>query len=140
MSMSIKQPKQIKQTFILQIDNFLNELCTIFPDNGEILLLNEKYILIKSANSNLVIEYFLEFIYPFKNQIISEDEKFFISGGGQEDIKNNSGLKFRDNIKKLWISEMSDENKVIIWKYFKIFILLSEKYIFENIEIMEQIN
>jgi hypothetical protein len=135
--MSIKQMKQTKQTFILQIDNFLNELCTIFPDNGEIQLLNEKYILIKSANSNLVIEYFVEFIYPFKNQIISEDEKFFISGGGQEDIKNNSGLKFRDNIKKLWISEMSDENKVIIWKYFKIFILLSEKYIFENIEITE---
>lgn len=127
----------IKQTFIQQIDNFLNELCTIFPHNGEIQLLNEKYILIRSANSNLVIEYFVEFIYPFKNQIMSEDEKFFISGGGQEDLKNNSGLKFRDNIKKLWISEMSDENKEIIWKYFKIFILLSEKYIFENMKSME---
>lgn len=124
----------IKQTFIQQIDNFLNELCTIFPHNGEIQLLNEKYILIRSANSNLVIEYFVEFIYPFKNQIISEDEDFFISGGGQEEIKNNSGLKFRDNIKKLWINEMSDENKEIIWKYFKIFILLSEKYILENIK------
>jgi hypothetical protein len=27
---------------------------------------------------------------------------------------------------------MSDENKEIIWKYFKIFILLCEKYILEN--------
>jgi len=126
----------IKQTFIQQIDNFLNELCTIFPHNGEIQLLNEKYILIRSANSNLVIEYFVEFIYPFKNQIISEDEIFFISGGGQEEIKNNSGLKFRDNIKKLWVTEMSDENKEIIWKYFKIFILLSEKYILENMKNM----
>jgi len=127
----------IKKTFIQQIDNFLNELCTIFPNNGEIQLLNEKYILIRSSNSNLVIEYFIEFIYPFKNQIMAEDVSFFISGGGQEDIKNNSGLKFRDNIKKLWISEMSDENKEIIWKYFKIFILLSEKYILENIKNVE---
>ena len=28
---------------------------------------------------------------------------------------------------------MSDENKEIIWKYFKLFILLCEKYIIENI-------
>jgi hypothetical protein len=28
---------------------------------------------------------------------------------------------------------MSDENKEIIWKYFKIFIILSEKYILETL-------
>ena len=35
----------------------------------------------------------------------------------------------RNNLKNLWISEMSDDNKTVVWKYFKIFILLSEKYI-----------
>ena len=62
---------------------------------------------------------------------MSQDETFFLSGGGQEEIKNTSGLKFRDNIKKLWENEMSDENKDIIWKYFKIFVVLCEKYIIE---------
>ena len=124
----------IKQIFLQQIDNFINELCTIFPSNMEIKLLSEKYNLIKSSNSKLVVTYFIEFIYPYKNQIMEQDDNFFLGGGGQEEIKNNSGLKFRDNIKKLWISKMSDENKEIVWKYFKIFIILCEKYIMEELK------
>lgn len=121
----------IKQIFLQQTDNFINELSNIFLNNGEITLLKEKYFIIRSANSKLILEYFVEFIYPCKNQIMSQDETFFLSGGGQEEIKNTSGLKFRDNIKKLWENEMSDENKDIIWKYFKIFVVLCEKYIIE---------
>jgi len=122
-----------KQIFLQQLDNFINELCTIFPSNNDILLFREKYLLIKSANSKLVVEYFIRFIYPLKIKVMEKDESFFLDGGGQEEVKDSSGLKFRDNIKNLWISEMSDENKEIIWKYFKIFILLCEKYINENI-------
>ena len=122
----------VKQIFLQQIDNFLNELCTLFSKNKELLLLNEKYKLLKSANSKLVIEYFIQYIYPFKQKIINQEEVFFLEGGGQDDIKDNSGLKLRDNIRNLWISEMSDDNKEIIWKYFKIFILLCEKYVVEQ--------
>lgn len=122
----------VKQIFLQQTDNFINELTTIFPKNNEILLLKEKYNLIKSANSKLIIEYFVKFIYPLKNQITNEDEQFFLGGGGQDEVKDTSGLKFRDNIKNIWISEMSDENKEIIWRYFKIFIVLCEKYIIDT--------
>jgi hypothetical protein len=119
----------IKQTFLQQTDNFINELCTIFPKNNAILLFREKYTFIRTANSKLILEYFVNYIYPFKQKIMDQDESFFLDGGGQDEIKDTSGLKFRDNIKSLWIEEMSDENKEIIWKYFKIFILLCEKYI-----------
>lgn len=122
----------VKQIFLQQIDNFLNELCNLFSKNKELLLLNEKYKLLKSANSKLVIEYFIQYIYPYKQKIINQEEVFFLEGGGQDDIKDNSGLKLRDNIRNLWISEMSDDNKEIIWKYFKIFILLCEKYVVEQ--------
>ena len=122
----------VKQVFLQQLDNFINELCTIFPNSKDILVFREKYFMVKSANSKLVIEYFIQYIYPFKQIILKEDENFFLDGGGQDEIKDNSGLKFRDNIKTLWISEMSNENKEIIWKYFKIFIILCEKYIVEN--------
>ena len=122
----------VKQIFLQQIDNFLNELCTLFCKNNEILLLREKYNLLKCANSKLVIEYFIKYIYPFKQKIMDQDESYFLEGGGQDDIKDNSGLKLRDNIKQLWISQMSDDNKTIIWKYFKVFILLCEKYVAEQ--------
>ena len=32
----------------------------------------------------------------------------------------------------MWKNEMKDENKKIVWKYFKTFILLIDKYIVEN--------
>lgn len=124
----------VKHVFLQQTDNFINELSNIFPNNGEITLLKEKYFLIRSANSKLILEYFVQFVFPFKNQIVNQDEKFFLLGGGQEEIKHTSGLKFRDNIKNLWINKMSDENKEIIWQYFKMFIILSEKYILENMK------
>jgi len=121
-----------KQIFIQQTDNFMNELCSIFPSDGELLLFREKYNLIRSANSKLILEYFVIYIYPFKTQILDKDERFFLDGGGQDELKDSSGLKFRDNIKNLWTSKMSDENKEIIWKYFNLFILLCEKYVIEN--------
>jgi hypothetical protein len=124
----------VKQILLQQIDNFINELCTIFPKSNDILIFREKYILVKSANSKLVIEYFIQFIYPLKKKIMDHDESFFLDGGGQEEIKDTSGLKFRDNIKTLWIAEMSSENKEVIWKYFKIFVILCEKYIMENMK------
>ena len=121
-----------KQILLQQIDNFTSELCTIFPQNNEILLLKEKYSMVKSMNSKLVIEYIVQHIYPLKQMILEQNEDFFLNGGGQEEIKDNTGLRFRDNICKLWVSQMTDENKEIVWKYFKVFVILSEKYIKEQ--------
>ena len=125
----------IKNSLLQQIDNFMEDFLKIFPHKVEIQLFIQKYNLIRSANSNLVIEYFIKYIYPNKKQILEGDENFFIAGGGQEELKDNNGLKLRDTMKNLWISETSKENKDIIWKYFKVFILLSEKYIMENVKI-----
>ncbi len=124
----------VKQILLQQIDNFIKELCTIFPNNNEIQLFGEKYDFVRSANSSLVVDYFVQFVYPHKQQIMSQNEDFFLNGGGQEELTDTSGLKLRDNIKTLWVSEMSNENKAIIWKYFKVFIALSEKYIIETLK------
>ena len=122
----------ITQIFLQQTDNFNNDLVNIFPNNGEILVLQQKYNFIRSANSKLIIEYFIEFIFPYKEKIKNKDEDFFIEGGGQSEIKNKSGLKLKDNIKTLWLNQMSSDNKEIIWKYFNVFALLCGKYIAER--------
>ena len=124
----------IKQTFLQNIDNFINDLCTIFPHSRDISLLKEKYYLAKDIDNKIIITYFVQYIYPHKQRIINQDETFFIEGGGQEEVKESNGLKFRDNLKNLWLNEISNDNKMIIWKYFKIFIVLCEKYILENLD------
>lgn len=123
-----------KLIIITQISNFINDLNTSFPDNSDIKIFKEKFILLKGINSQLILDYFITFVYPFKDTIKNEDEDFFLDGGGQENIKDSSGLNLRNNIKGLWINEMSPENKKVVWKYFKTFILLIDKYIIENVK------
>jgi len=120
-----------KSKLLQQISNFIDELNTSFPNNNDIEIFKEKFLFLKSVNSQLIIEYFIKFIYPLKESIINQDENFFLEGGGQDEVKEKNGLNMRDNLKNLWIGQMSDDNKIIVWKYFKIFILLCEKYIKE---------
>ena len=42
----------------------MNELCKIFPQSKDILVFTEKYNLLKSVNSGLIIDYFI--IYKVK--------------------------------------------------------------------------
>jgi hypothetical protein len=120
-----------KSKLLQQISNFIDELNTTFPNNNDIEIFKEKFLFLKSVNSQLIVEYFIKFIYPLKESILNQDENFFLEGGGQDEVKDKNGLNMRDNLKNLWIGQMSDDNKIIVWKYFKIFILLSEKYIKE---------
>lgn len=121
-----------KSIIITQITNLINDLTTTYPDDKEMMIFKEKYNMLKSINSQLIIDYFIQFIYPYKELIKSENETFFLEGGGQEELNDKNGLRLRDNLKELWINNMKDENKKIIWKYFKTFILLIDKYILEN--------
>ena len=122
----------IKQIFLQNTDNFINELSNLFPTNRDITLLKEKYFLIKDIDGKLIITYFIQFVYPHKQKILNQDDTYFLEGGGQEQVKGSNELKLVDNIKNLWLNEMSDENKQIMWKYFKLFVVLCEKYIVEN--------
>ena len=123
-----------KTKLLQQISNFIEELNTTFPNNNDIEMFKEKFLFLKSVNSQLIIEYFIKFIYPLKECILNQDEKFFLEGGGQDEVKDKNGLNMRDNLKNLWLGEMSNDNKAVVWKYFKIFILLSEKYINESLK------
>ena len=120
-----------KLAFLQQTENLINELISILPGNYNVELFKEKYYLVKKMNSNLIINSFIKYILPHKNHIVEHNETFFVEGGGQENIDEDN-YKFILDIKKDWLS-ISNENKEIIWKYFNILILLSEKHIIESV-------
>jgi hypothetical protein len=124
----------VKQTFLNQIDNFLDEVKIISNNNTEIMIFCEQYNLLKSVNSKLIVEYFIKFVYPFKEKIRDKDESFFLQGGGQEDLNDKSGLKLRDTLTNLWANKLDQDKKDIIWKYLLVFCLLGEKYVVENMK------
>jgi hypothetical protein len=122
---------QIRSVFIQQLDSFVEEISTLYPEEKEIMLFAEKYKLIKGANNKFVIESFVTYVLPLRDQILNKNEDFFMNGGGQEAIKDDYSSKLRDIIKNVWIHKMSEVNKEIIWKYFTVFVKLSEKYAIE---------
>ncbi len=122
-----------KEIFMKQIENFSEEISILFPEIKSIKLFRHQYELVKMTNSKVLIESFIHYIYPHKSEIMSENEEFFKAGGGQDFLVGNDSLtKFRDTMSEIWLEKLSEENKKICWKYFKVFVLLSERYIKEN--------
>lgn len=135
--------------FNLTIENFLNDLLKIFPTNMEIKLFREKFLLAKSANPKLTLLVFLKYAYPYKSKIIAEDEDFFLSESLTNEFLNNPDLK-KDiaesgernddeyilnkalNLKELW-KKMDEDQRKTVWTYFKVLIVLCERYVKEHI-------
>lgn len=116
-----------------QIENFIEEISIIFPEITSIKVFRHQYEMLKMVNARVLIENFIRYVYPHKVEIMGENEEFFIAGGGQEFLNGNDSLtKFRDTMSDIWMQKLSEENKSICWKYFKVFILLSERYMKET--------
>lgn len=123
----------IKSTFLQQTESLISQLETLFPENVDIRLFKDKYFLLKKLNSNKIIDGFICYVLPHKKKIMEKNDKFFLEGGGQDNLNNNQ-LNYSLNLKKLWNGKMSDVNKKIVWKYFQVLIILSEKYIISNVK------
>lgn len=120
-----------RQIFLKQIESFIEEMCTIFPEIKSLQVFKQQYEMLKSVNSKVIIENFITYVIPHKNEIMAENEEFFKQGGGQEFIKGDL-IKFRNTMSDIWNEKLSEENKKIAWKYFKVFVLLAEKYMKEQ--------
>ena len=123
----------IKSTFLKQTESLITQLESLFPENVDIRLFKDKYYLLKKLNSNKIIDGFICYVLPHKKKIMSKDDKFFLDGGGQDGLDEKQ-LNYSLNLKELWNCKMSDVNKDIVWKYFQVLILLSEKYIIKNVK------
>jgi len=119
-----------KSAFLQQTENLITVLNEILPNNYNIELFKEQFLLIKQMNSNLITKSFIKYVLPHKNHIVEHNDKFFLDGGCQEHLQKDN--KFTLDIKKDW-NIISVENKEIIWKYFNILVLLAEKIILETL-------
>jgi hypothetical protein len=129
--------KSAKIMFLEQSENFILYLLKEIPNDNNIKIFNEKFWIAKKANSAKIINAFIKFVLPHKEKIFNKNEEYFLNGGGQENLKED---KHRDlyqysvNLKNSW-NILNEEQKDIIWKYFKILIILSEKHVKYLIEL-----
>ena len=123
------------------VDQFIDQLIQTYNDNNyfsnEFKIFKEKFKLIRKINPAKSIEAFLLYGYTHKDKIMNEDENFFLKYDCSSHIENEHSLMNSLKLKELWKNENSDEIKKSIFQYFKVFIVLTEKYLEAKINIPE---
>ena len=133
----------IIKMFNKQIISLITELINYFNDNKK-KILKEKIIIVNSANPSLIIRLFFENVYKYKDIIMEKDETFFLEQINEDNIsklynknkqlaeKNNINIMDVINLKDYWES-LSSDDKDVIWKYLQVLIVLTEKWVLNNI-------
>jgi hypothetical protein len=106
------------------VDKFLTELQTILPNEKDIVIFKSQINVVAMIDPNKILNSFVKYVYPHKQHILDENEEFFLGDGVsvKKDYMSES-----IHLTDLWKTKLSPENKIIVWKYFKVMIVLSEK-------------
>lgn len=116
------------ERFNEQSYDFMKELSNTFPQIQEFGTFKNALNLVRNVNVKKPQEFFQNFISAnYKDVLLNKDESFFL----QEEKFGLSDTKeywydFIKKLKQIWTT-LSDENKEVIWKYFHVLIILSDK-------------
>ena len=108
------------------IISFLDELLAILPEEKNIKVFKNQLSAVEYVSETKIIKSFIEYGYPYKTHILSKDESFFLKYGNVK--VEGDYMSEALQLKRLWETKLSKENKEVVWKYFKVLILLAEKY------------
>lgn len=119
--------------FNYYLKEFLNELITKFPDFKQHILSNYRNFLEgKEQKNDLYAKYFCTKINNYLIPIAKKDISLF----------DNTGIVFLEGVdfNLLWNHKMNnDENKIAIWKYLQLLMLLGRKIVPEHKEIVQML-
>ena len=111
-----------------QLENMLDDLVNVFPEELEFSWLKDGIALVRKTNPRIVLNEFSKMVIPYKESILNRDENFFLEKDYHDDFKTvNSDYvsKLTFKIKGLW-GKMNENNRVKLWEYFESLITLGE--------------
>jgi hypothetical protein len=118
----VELEQQFKNTLIL----FLDELIGQFPEEGDLVVF--RIFLKDRIDIKTILKYFMNQIIPLKEMITNRNEIFFLNHCR---LFENLGEKSDkvNKFKQLWQSDkLDDDDKIIMWKWFDLFIKIGLKY------------
>jgi hypothetical protein len=112
---------QILTAFNDHYIEFVNDICTAFPDDADIVAAKNSFILIRKANPKMIIKIWHKYVVEKYQDIIDQDDvSFFINKDYSEDLSNaeNSG-KIMEAIDRLRnpVKLMNPEEQKKVMKY-----------------------
>jgi hypothetical protein len=112
------------ETFYKQFFDFLTELDKMYPNDSDFSTFSTKLSVLKTVNPMLPIQFIkTEIIEKYQEQIFKKDESFFINS---KDIEQSSEINIFFKLKS-YITDMTEENKEIVWSYIHIIVKLTMK-------------
>ena len=130
------------KTFNNQIYNLVNTMSKRFPNDKDIKLAVTVIETLKATNPKKSIDVFLLYAYKYRDRIMAQEEAFFLekdySTANSEEIKKKFSVNIIQNLKDNWTSLDANERDNI-WKYLKVLIKLTDKYIKENLDKSENV-
>lgn len=117
--------------FNTQLDRLLENLINYFPGNDNFKNFQTIFSLLKTTNPRKIMSLFKTYVTDkYKTQILEKNEEFFMENKFEEEKSNIKNDNYADDLikqlKEHW-SKIDEKNKEIIWKYFQVLVVLSEK-------------
>ena len=108
---------------------FARDLCNVFPNVGEFTRFRSGVLMLQNLEPKTLENIFRTYVLSkYKDQILEKDESFFLEHTEFDIYSQRSDywLSLIDQIKEMW-KTLNDDNKEIIWKYFHVLIVISDK-------------
>jgi hypothetical protein len=125
----------LKEIFYERFNNtseeFFKELTVTYPSIEPFKQLRTGLNLIKNLDHKKPQKIFNSFVATkFRDYILNKDEQFFLTTDKIEIMRTDIGKEYWENfisyIRQIW-STLGTENKEVIWKYFHVLLVLSDK-------------
>lgn len=125
---------EIVKTFNEKLVEFVKDLILLYNDN-DLYNFKNSINMITIIDERKPIKIFRDVIVnKYKKQLFAKDEQFFLKHHYEDEMACREKKEEVDmstnlvvKIKSYW-QDLTNENKEIIWKYFKLLVILCEKY------------
>lgn len=108
---------------------FSKDLCDGFPTVTEFSRLRTGILLLQNVEPKALERMFRSYVLTkYRNHLMNKDETFFLEHQEFEisSSRTDYWLGIIAELKSMWLT-LTDDNKNIIWKYFQIMTILSDK-------------
>jgi hypothetical protein len=117
------------QLFNKQMLDFAKDLCEGFPDIGEFKRFRSGVLMLQNLEPKTLESIFRTYvIVKYKDKLLMKDESFFLNHDDFELLVERTDycISLINQLKTMWAT-LDPSNKEIIWKYFHVMIVLSDK-------------
>lgn len=103
------------------------QLLKIYPDDKDLIVYRDKFEWSKKVNARLACEKFILEAAPYTEQIMNEDEQFFLDMNYRKYTDNENYVALMHKVADLWRNSDNEQLKKNIWRFFKILMVYGIK-------------